>query len=282
MEDNPRPGMERREYQKVLAELSHLIHSARLTAARRINSTMTTLYWWLGFRIVEFEQQGEDRAEYGNQLLKRLSSDLAKQFGRGFSETNLRLMRAFYLSWPPPSSLVSYPQPTKFIDSYAIQQTVSAELRMSPKGPVFALPWSSYVTLLGVKKKETRRFYEQEAVRGGWSTRQLRRQIHSQFYERTALSTNKAELLKQTTENSASELTTVDAAIRDPFILEFLGLRDEYSESDLEEALIQNLESFLLELGKEFCFVGRQKRLRIGNSWYRVDLIFFIVFCAAW
>jgi predicted nuclease of restriction endonuclease-like (RecB) superfamily len=264
-----------REYQEVLAELSHLIHSARLTAARRVNTTMTTLYWWLGFRIVEFEQQGSDRAEYGNRLMKRLSVDLAARFGRGFSDTNLRLMRAFYLAWQRPNKHGDSSQSIEKTSGYTIQQALPAEFRQLPEGLAFPLPWTSYVMLLAVKELEARQFYEREAVRGGWSTRQLKRQIQAQFFERTALSRNKNEVLKKTEKSSTDLTEAIGSAIRDPFILEFLGLKDEYSESDLEEALIQNFESFLLELGGEYCFVGRQKRLRIGNSWYRVDLIFF-------
>ncbi len=122
---------------------------------------------------------------------------------------------------------------------------------------------------------EARAFYEEEALRGGWSVRQLDRQIESQFFERTALSRNKAALLKEGAKTLAADRTTPEEEIKDPYVLEFLGLRDEYSESDLEEALIRHLESFLLELGNDFAFVARQKRLRISNEWYRVDLVFF-------
>jgi predicted nuclease of restriction endonuclease-like (RecB) superfamily len=123
--------------------------------------------------------------------------------------------------------------------------------------------------------EEARRFYEAEAVRGGWSVRQLDRQIASQFYERTALSRNKAAMLARGAEAKPSDTLTADEEVRDPLVLEFLGLKDEYSEHDLEEALVHHLESFLLELGGEFAFIGRQRRLRIGDEWYRVDLLFF-------
>jgi predicted nuclease of restriction endonuclease-like (RecB) superfamily len=139
----------------------------------------------------------------------------------------------------------------------------------------FTLPWSAYVRLLSVKTAAARAFYETEALREGWSVRQLDRQINSQLYERLALSRNKAALLGKATDVQPGDLVTPEQAIRDPFILEFLDIKDEYSESDLEEALIQHLADFLLELGDDFAFVGRQRRLRIDDTWFRVDLVFF-------
>ncbi len=134
---------------------------------------------------------------------------------------------------------------------------------------------SHYVRLLSVRTDEARRFYETEALRGGWSLRQLDRQIGSQFYERTALSKNKAAMLTKGAAPKPEDAVTAEAEIKDPFVLEFLGLKDEYSERDLEEALIQHLESFLLELGPDFTFVARQKRLRVGDTWYRIDLLLY-------
>ena len=129
--------------------------------------------------------------------------------------------------------------------------------------------------LLSVKNEQARTFYATEALRGGWSVRQLDRQIASQFYERTALSTNKASMLRKGTAARPEDAVSADEEVRDPVVLEFLGLKDEYSESDLEEALLHHLENFLLELGGDFAFIGRQRRLRIGNEWYRIDLLFF-------
>lgn len=141
---------------------------------------------------------------------------------------------------------------------------------------VFTLSWSHYVLLLRrSRSREAWVFYETEAVRGGWSVRQLARQIDSQFYERTALSKNKAGMLVKGQKSLPQDAITPEEEIKDPYVLEFLSLKDEYSEDDLEEALIHHLEAFLLELGGDFCFVGRQKRLRIGHEWYRVDLVFF-------
>lgn len=139
----------------------------------------------------------------------------------------------------------------------------------------FPLPWSAYVRLLSVKNQHARAFYETEALRRGWSVRQLDRQIASQFFERTAASRNKASMLRKGEIALPEDVITPEEAIKDPYVIEFLDLKDEYSESDLEAALIHRLEDFLLELGDDFTFVGRQRRLRIGDEWYRVDLLFF-------
>ncbi len=162
-------------------------------------------------------------------------------------------MRLFYRAWP-------------------ISQTASAKFGEDIQ---FLLPWSHYVKLLSVQSDEARSFYETEALRGGWSGRQLDRQINTQFYERTALSRNKAAMMTKGAIAKPEDAVTAEGEIKDPFVLEFLGLRDEYSEHDLEEALIRHLESFLLELGPDFTFVARQKRLRVGDSWFRMDLLLY-------
>jgi predicted nuclease of restriction endonuclease-like (RecB) superfamily len=254
-------GQDPESYSAVLDEIIELLQSARQTSARAVNTIMTTAYWEIGRRVVEYEQKGEARAAYGEKLLERLSTDLNKRFGRGFGVINLRQMRRFYLDWPRPQ----------------IRQTLSDESQnLQPTGrALFPLTWSHYVKLLALKNPEARAFYETEALRGGWSIRQLRRQIDSQFYERTALSRNKAAMLRKGTRPLPQDIVTPEEEIKDPFVLEFLGLKDEYSESDLEEALIKQLENFLLELGGDFAFIGRQRRLRIGDHWFRVDLLFF-------
>jgi predicted nuclease of restriction endonuclease-like (RecB) superfamily len=139
----------------------------------------------------------------------------------------------------------------------------------------FPLPWSAYVPLLSVKNQDARNFYESEALRAGWSVRQLDRQIGSQFYERLALSRNKAAMLEKAEKPEQTDRITPEEAIKDPFVLEFLNLKDEYSESELEEALIQHLADFLLELGDDFTFLARQRRLRLDDTWFRMDLVFF-------
>lgn len=263
-----------REYAAVLVGISSLLESARRMSARSVNAVITHTYWEIGRRIVEFEQAGEKRAEYGTELLKHLASDLSSRFGRGFSERNLRTMRAFYIDWPirQTPSAESLPVPGALAVS-AKRQTPSAVSLTLERS--FPLPWSHYVRLLAVKKKDARTFYEQEAIRGGWSIRQLSRQIDSQFYERTALSRNKSVMLTKGARATAQDAVAPEEEIKDPYVLEFLDLKDEYSESDLEAALVAKLESFLLELGGDFAFVGRQRRLRIDDEWYRIDLLFF-------
>ena len=145
-------------------------------------------------------------------------------------------------------------------------------LAMSPH---FSLPWSAYIELHSVQNEAAREFYEAEALAGGWTINRLRRQIDTQFYERTALSRDKEAMLLRGRQPEADDIIDPVGAFRDPYLLEFLGLKDEYSESDLEEALILHLEEFLMELGGDFCFVGRQRRLRVGDEWYRVDLLFY-------
>jgi predicted nuclease of restriction endonuclease-like (RecB) superfamily len=260
-------------YDKIRTGIVELLKVARSTAARNVNSIMTATYWEIGRRIVIFEQGGERRAEYGEQLVEQLASDLTRQFGRGFGRANLGQMRAFYLGWPEQkiSQTVSG-KSSNAIDFSAIDETASAISTLSAH---FALPWSAYVRLLSVKRPEARAFYETEALRSGWSVRQLDRQIDSQFYERIALSRNKAAMLGKAEAAEPSDVITPEEAIKDPFVLEFLDLKDEYSESDLEEALIRHLTDFLLELGDDFAFVGRQRRLRLDDNWFRVDLVFF-------
>ncbi|MGM9426298.1 PDDEXK nuclease domain-containing protein [Hydrogenophaga sp. MI9] len=273
-------------YTAVHGDIVALLEEARRAAARSVNALMTASYWEIGRRIVELEQGGKDRAEYGQALLKRLSADLSQRFGRGFSERNLEQMRLFYLAWTPAQ--ISQTASAKSTPA-RISQTASGEraLRAISETPsrhsiditalaqAFPLPWSAYVRLLSVKNTAARRFYETEALRCGWSVRQLDRQVNSQFYERIALSHNKAAMLEKAETAQPGDAITPEQALKDPFVLEFLQLKDEYSESDLEDALIQHLADFLLELGDDFAFVGRQRRLRLDDSWFRVDLLFF-------
>jgi predicted nuclease of restriction endonuclease-like (RecB) superfamily len=261
-------------YDNLHVGIVELLREARSAAARNVNSIMTAAYWEIGRRIVTLEQRGEYRAEYGEQLIDRLAGDLTRQFGRGFGRANLRQMRAFYRAWPDPrirqTPSGEFATPSNVND---IWQLPSTNASLAGR---FALPWSAYVRLLAVKRPEARSFYELEALRLGWSVRQLDRQIGSQFYERLALSQNRAAMLESTVSTAESgELMTPEEAIKDPLVLEFLDLKDEYSESDLEEALIQHLTDFLLELGDDFAFVGRQRRLRIDDNWFRIDLVFF-------
>ena len=253
-------------YRAVFGDVSKIIDAARDSAARSVNAAMTAAYWLTGRRIVEFEQSGGERAEYGAALVERLAEDLTARFGRGFSLQNIYNMRLFYLSYPPDRILQT---------ASGESDPPSVELGFDDLLTAFPLPWSAYVRLLSVRNESAREFYETEALRGGWSVRQLDRQIGSQFYERTALSKNRAAMLRSERRERPDDIALPGEQIKDPFVLEFLDLRDEYSESDLEEALIRHLETFLLELGDDFCFLGRQRRLRVGGRWYRVDLLFY-------
>lgn len=253
-------------YDAMLSGVAGLLEEARRTSARTVNSIMTATYWEIGRRIVEFEQGGRGRAEYGKALLQNLSADLTARVGRGFSVDNLETMRLFYQTYPSDSLLLA--------DNKS--ETLSRKLSLEDIAGKFPLPWSFYVMLIKrIKSPDARSFYEAEALRGGWSVRQLDRQIATLFYERTALSRNKAAMLKKGERPRPEDAVTAEDEIKDPLVLEFLGLKDEYSEGEMEEALIRHLEAFLLELGGDFAFVGRQRRLRIGNSWYRIDLLFY-------
>ena len=269
-------------YQAVYGDVSKILDAARDTAARSVNAAMTAAYWLIGRRIVESEQAGEERAEYGAALIERLAEDLTERFGRGFSLQSIYKMRLFYLSFPPDRILPTPSGKSAPPHRRRILPTPSGEFKTASDGvgfddllTAFPLPWSAYVRLLSVRNEHARSFYETEALRGGWSVRQLDRQIASQFYERTALSKNKAAMLTSGRKPRTEDAVLPQEQIKDPFVLEFLDLKDEYSESDLEDALIRHLETFLMELGGDFCFMGRQRRLRIGNRWYRVDLLFY-------
>jgi len=271
------------EYDGLIGGIAELLEASRRIAARTVNALMTATYWEIGQRIVEFEQRGKKRAEYGEELLQRLAQDLTARFGRGFSYPNVNKFRQFYLAFPSQRilSTPSIESTPPIVSTASIEsqrkkgQTSSGEVPVPDLAARFPLPWSHYVRLLSTKSAAARRFYETEALRGGWSVRQLDRQIASQFYERTAASRNKNAMLRKGAAARAGDSISADEEVRDPLVLEFLGLKDEYSETDLEEALLRHLENFLLELGGHFAFIGRQRRLRIGGEWYRIDLLFF-------
>jgi predicted nuclease of restriction endonuclease-like (RecB) superfamily len=245
-----------------LAEIVELVETARRRTARVVNATMTASYWWIGRRIVLEEQRGARRAEYGEALIEQLAQRLTAKFGRGFGRANLWQMRAFYLAYA--EILPTVPEGSG--ELAPILQTASGEFdALASVAAKLPLPWSHYVKLLNLKNELARRFYEAEALRGGWTVRQLERQINSQFYERTLLSRNKRAMLLRGGARRAEDAVTPEEEIKDPFVLEFLGLKDEYSESDLEEALVRDLETFLIDLGGDFTFAGRQRRLRIGD-----------------
>lgn len=258
--------------------------------------------WLFGWYVVEYEQNGADRAEYGSRTLKRLSAALMEEIGRGFSVRSLELFRRFYLQFgealPPPgrpqtpsalSAVAEIPQTLSAISTAAqIPQTPSAEsaasgeelsgaLRSASSALLQRLPlgWSHYVTLLAVDDSDARSFYEIEAAENGWSVRELKRQLDSSLYERLALSRDKQEVRRLASEGQVVEKPS--DLIKDPMVLEFLGLeeRPAYSESDLETAIIDRLQQFLLELGKGFLFEARQKRFSFDDSHFFVDLVFY-------
>lgn len=262
------------KYTSLIKRLADIIHSARATAARQINKTLVLAYYEIGREIVEFEQKGKARAGYGEALVTRLSIDMTKKFGKGFSEMNLRNMRRFYLEFPmqiQQTVSVESLEKNKFqtvSGKSSIRQTPSAEFE-----PM--LSWSHYCELLSVENPLARSFYEKEAVNNYWSFRELKRQINSQLFERLALSKDSSAVMKLAKRGHIIE--TPDDVIKDPYVLEFLNLKEEnvYTESRLEQAIIDNLQNFLLEMGKGFAFVARQKRITVGNRHYYVDLVFY-------
>jgi predicted nuclease of restriction endonuclease-like (RecB) superfamily len=222
-----------------------ILDEARHRVARSVNSEMVRAYWLIGEAIVQQEQAGQERADYGTRLIESLAERLKADNLKGFQARNLWWMREFYLTYP-------------------ILNAVRSELS-----------WTHYRLLLKVQKDAARSFYEEEAASQNWSTRELERQINSLFYERAALSTGKREMLQ--TARQGAEKYAPDDFVKDPFVLEFLGLKDapELTESQLESALIQHLQEFLLELGRGFSFVARQQRITLDGDHFYIDLVFY-------
>ena len=232
----------------MILEIRELLETTRKNVAQQVNTQMLTTYWNIGRIIVEYEQQNQLRAEYGKQTLRELSKELTREFGKGFSRSNLQNMRAFYLA-------------------YEKCQTVSGKLS-----------WSHYCELLSITDENKRSFYEKEAVNSGWSVRELKRQIDSSLYERLLLSSgdaNKEKVLSLA--QKGIEISQPADIIRDPYVFEFLGVPEDKPmlESDLERALVAQIEKFLLELGRGFMFVGTQQRITLNNTHYYVDMVFY-------
>ncbi|PHQ55652.1 MAG: hypothetical protein COC16_04830 [Lutibacter sp.] len=245
-----------------------LLHSARQQVVRQVNSTMAQTYFEIGKMIVVEEQEGKNRAEYGKGLLKGLSESLTNEFGKGFSLRNVEQMRRFYLTYSKTQTLsADLETKTQTPSSKSkIQQTVSAKFKLS---------WSHYLKLMRIDDENERKFYEIESAKNNWSVRELDRQYNSALYTRLALSRNK-EKVKELSEKGLVLEKSKDA-IKDPYILEFLGLSEKpsYSESDLEQEIIDKIEHFLLELGTGFSFVARQKRISFDDKHFRIDLVFY-------
>ena len=228
-------------------EIKELLYSAKNKVYQTINTTMTQTYFQIGKRIVEEEQGGESRAEYGKSLLKLLSVQLSNEFGKGFSVDNLENMRRFYLAFQK-------------------SETVSRKFKLS---------WSHYIFLTRIENIDERNFYEIESIENSWSLRELKRQFDTGLFERLKLSSDKQKIKELSLNGQVVQ--TVQDLIKDPYILEFVGLPElsVYSESELEQKLIDKLEHFLLELGKGFTFVARQKRITIDEKHFKVDLVFY-------
>src|ERR1022692_2422247 len=209
-------------YDNIRAGIVELLKAAKSAAARNVNSIMTAVYWDIGRRIVESEQAGAVRANYGDELIKQLANDLSAQFGRGFGVVNLSQMRRFFLTWP--TNRIFQTPSEKYLTAMSINDIGASSSSILALANHFPLPWSAYVRLISIKNPDARIFYETEALRSGWSIRQLDRQIGSQFYERMALSQNKAAMLEKAENSEPSDLVTPEEAIKDPFVLEFLDL----------------------------------------------------------
>ena len=232
----------------MVLEIRELLENARKNVAQQVNTQLLTTYWNIGRIIVEYEQQNQIRADYGKQTLRELSKELTREFGKGFSRSNLQNMRAFYLA-------------------YEKCQTVSGKLS-----------WSHYCELLSITDENKRSFYEKESINSGWSVRELKRQIDSSLYERLLLSSgdaNKEKVLSLA--QKGIEINQPADIIRDPYVFEFLGVPENKPilESDLENALVVQIEKFFLELGRGFMFVGTQQRVTLNNTHYYVDKVFY-------
>jgi len=232
-------------YQKHVDTIGTTIESARLRAIQAVNNELLKANWEIGKYIVEYEQHGNEKAEYGSALLTNLSKDLKARFGKGFSKSNIYLIRQFYLK-------------------YQIFQSVTGKLT-----------WTHYAELLAVSDDNARGFYEKQAINENWSVRELKRQINSSLFERLALSKDKDGVLKLAVQGQI--IAEPKDIVKDPYVLEFLQIPEEHrmTESKLEQKIIDNLQTFLLELGKGFSFVGRQYRITLDNDHYYVDLVFY-------
>jgi predicted nuclease of restriction endonuclease-like (RecB) superfamily len=268
-----RPDPPQLSYQRI----REILTAAQLGVARTVNTAQVLANWLIGREIVEAEQQGRDRAEYGENLLKNLADQLKADFGSGYSYTNLKLMRRFYLNFP---TLIGNTE----IGHALRDQSLPSDslLTLSRPNPDWQpgqlhpnLSWTHYRTLMRVDRPESRAFYEIEALKNNWSARELERQINSLLFERLAKSKDQAGLMELATQGQIIQQPT--DVFKDPVVIEFLGLPESprLSESDLESALITNLQSFLLEMGRGFAFVDRQRRITLDGDHFYIDLVFY-------
>lgn len=249
-------------------DIKQVIDDARSRSFRAVNFLIVEAYWNIGKIIVEEEQKGKKRADYGRFLITELSDRLTKDFGNGFSENNLWYMRQFYITFPIVHAL-SGEFPASIIQT---ERYKSIDLKNYLRKE---LSWTHYRILLKLEKEEARLFYMNEAANSNWSTRELDRQINSLLFERLSLSKNKKAVLRMAKRGQI--INKPNDLIKDPYVLEFLGLenREKYYEADLEKALIDHLQKFLLELGKGFSFISRQKRITLDSEHFYIDLVFY-------
>jgi len=242
----------------LFSKIFEILENARRNVVQNINHTMVMSYFEIGKAIVEEEQSGNNRASYGKTTLKNLSGKLQSEFGKGFSVDNLENMRKFYITYSKHVTPGKSETPSRIFEN-----------------PVFTLSWSHYIKLMRIDDANERKFYEIEAYRNSWSLAELQRQYDSALYTRLALSRDTQKVLELSEKGLVIEKPK--DAIKDPYILEFMGLPDRaaFSENDLEEYLINKLEHFLLELGTGFTFVARQKRITFDEKHFRIDLVFY-------
>lgn len=252
------------KYSELLSNIGSTLQKARENAFKAINVELVYANWEIGKYIVEFEQQGKKRADYGSKLLIRLSSDLKKGYGKGFSRSNLQLMRIFYEKYPQFG----------IVGKSQIRQTVSgkSQIRQTSTG---VLSWSHYSELLTVSNDLARSFYEKQTINENWTFREMKRQIDSSLFERLALSKDKTGVMKLS--KNGQSLNTSKSAIKDPYVFEFLDLPIDsvMQEKVLEKRLLDNMQKFLLELGKGFSFVARQFKITIDNEHMFIDMVFY-------
>lgn len=266
----------------LIEEIRELIRSARQAVVHSVDLIQVLTNFEIGRRIVEHEQQGSDRAEYGKAVLKALSAELTTEFGRGFSHRNLEYMRKFFLAYRERAPEISQMPSAKFppdqtprMPSELLPLTSEVRTPSSTFSPRFKLGWSQYVFLISIDNCDERSFYEIEAASQGWTLPELKRQFNSGLYERLALSRDQDGVRQLAAKGQV--VTRPEDLLKDPYVLEFLGLDEQtkYSESDLESAIIDKIEHFLLELGKGFLFEARQRRFTFDEEHFFVDLVFY-------
>lgn len=235
----------KKDYRELIDSIGGLLQQARNKAFQAVNSILVKTYWEIGRQIVVYEQKNKEKADYGSELLDKISADLKKRYGKGFGRSNVFNFRRLYFAYP-------------------IIQTLSG-----------LLSWSHIVALLGISDDLARTFYEKECVANRWSVRELERQINSMLFERLALSRDKKGILKLA--EKGQTISRAQDVVKDPYVLEFLGVPEKHqlNEKEIEQKVIDNMQAFLLELGKGFSFVGRQFRITLNNKHFYVDLVFY-------